>query len=274
MKKQISFYILFITSLAMMLAYHGCSELEDNLVKPETAGAHGVGWVTPSSNNFHGHYIAANKWNLDGCKTCHGADYRGGNTGLACYDCHTRGPEGCRTCHGGQGHSYPPEGLNGDTSATSIHVGAHVRHLGAPQFSDTVECTECHREVSSFSDTNHIGPNPDGIADITFGPLANKYWGQPPDPQPNPQWNRNTASCSGTYCHGSFRGGNINNVVTWTEPGSVFCGSCHNLPPTVNHDPGWTITVCGQCHSATMTEGDPEIKHPEKHVNGVINFAQ
>jgi hypothetical protein len=109
---------------------------------------HGAGWVSPSSNNFHGKIIADNKWDMSGCKTCHGGDYRGGNTGSACYDCHTRGPEGCRTCHGGPGHSYPPEGLNGDTSVTSIHVGAHVSPLvrrNSPQRLSALNATETLR---------------------------------------------------------------------------------------------------------------------------------
>jgi predicted CxxxxCH...CXXCH cytochrome family protein len=273
MKKQISFYILFITSLAMMLAYHGCSELEDNLVKPETAGSHGAGWVTPSSNNFHGHYIAANKWNLNGCKTCHGANYLGGNTQVGCFDCHHDGPEACTTCHGGDGHANPPKGLHGETSDTSIHVGAHFTHLNdTARFSAFVQCNECHTPVNSFSDTNHIGPNPDGIAEINFGPLANTYLGE--GVYPDPQWNESTASCSGTYCHGSFKGGNVNNIVTWTQPGGASCGTCHSLPPTFRHDPSWIITRCGECHSATMDNGQTEITHPEKHVNGVINYGR
>jgi len=272
MKKQISFYILFFTSLVMVLSYHGCSELDDNLVVPESSGVHGAGWLTPASNNFHGNIIAGNKWDMSGCKTCHGNDYRGGNTGSACYDCHSKGPEGCRLCHGNSSHSYPPEALNGDTSNTYIGVGAHVSHLGSTKFSAIVECTECHRDVENFSDTNHIGPNPDNIAEINFGPLANKYLGG--GVFPAPEWNRSTATCSGTYCHGSFKGGNVNNTVTWTQTGGASCGSCHNLPPTLNHDPGWGITYCGHCHQATMTEGQSTIINKDKHVNGVVNFVQ
>jgi predicted CxxxxCH...CXXCH cytochrome family protein len=273
MKKQISFYILFFTSLVMVLSYHGCSELDDNLVKPEAVGSHGAGWLNPSSNNFHGKKIADNNWNLNGCKTCHGADYLGGNTQESCFKCHNQGPENCNVCHGNADHFNPPKGLNGDTSAASIHVGVHFQHLNnTVRSSAYVECIECHRDITSFSDTNHIGPNPDGVAEINFGPLANKYLGG--SVYPDPEWNRSTATCSGTYCHGSFKGGNVNNTVTWTQPGSVFCGSCHGIPPDYNHNPQLTITDCGECHSATMTEGQSEITHPEKHVNGVINYSQ
>ncbi len=282
MKKQISFYILFFSSLVMLLSYHGCSELEDNLVSTEGGVAHGAGWLNPTSNNFHGKFIAANKWDLNGCKTCHGTDYRGGNTGAGCYDCHTQGPEFCNVCHGNADHINPPKGLNGDTSATSIHVGAHFKHLNAAnRISAVVACTECHLEITSFSDTNHIGPDPDGIADINFGPLARKSLGG--GVVPNPQWNRTSATCSSVYCHGAFKGGNVNNTVTWTQPGSVVCGSCHGNPQTGNpnpapypsfvHDPGNTITDCVVCHPAVISS-QGQIIAPEKHVNGVINTFQ
>ncbi len=275
MKKQISFYILFIVSLALMLVYQGCSQIEDNLVKPDVPGVHGAGWTNPSSPNFHGSYIINQKWNMSTCKTCHGNDYTGGNTGLSCYKCHTQqgGPEACTTCHGGDGHANPPKGLHGETDPASIHVGAHFKHLNdSTRISAVVECEECHTPVNNFSDTNHIGPNPDGMADIHFGDLANTVLF--PGVTPNPQINLTTGTCSGTYCHGTFVGGNVNNTVTWTQPGGAACGTCHGLPPTHNHDPNWTITVCGMCHSATMTEGQSTITHPEKHINGVLNFAQ
>jgi len=273
MKKQIGLYILFIASLAMMLVYHGCSEIENDLVAPESPGVHGAGWLSRSSANFHGTYIANHKWDISACKTCHAKDYTGGATGVSCYKCHHQGPEECTVCHGGNGHANPPKGLQGETSNTSIHVGAHMKHLNdSNRISAFVECTECHTKVNSFSDTNHIGPNPDGIADINFGPLANNYLGG--GVYPNPQWNRSTATCSGTYCHGYFKGGDTTNTVTWTQPGSVTCGTCHGIPPTFGHLPSYTLERCGECHIATMTQGQTTITHPEKHVNGVINFEQ
>ena len=82
MKKQIGLYILFMASLAMMLVYHGCSELENDLVAPESPGVHGAGWLNSSSANFHGKYIASQKWDLSSCKTCHANDYTGGSIRL------------------------------------------------------------------------------------------------------------------------------------------------------------------------------------------------
>ena len=283
MKKQIGLYILFIASLAMMLVYHGCSEIENDLVAPENPGVHGAGWLSRSSANFHGTYIANHKWDLSSCKTCHANDYTGGATGVSCYKCHHQGPEACNVCHGSDGHANPPKALNGDTAISSLGVGVHVAHLDSTisRYGATVSCTNgCHTPVSAFSDSSHIGPNPDGIADINFGALART---QLHIHVPNPQWNRNTRTCSDVYCHGAFDGGNINFTPTWTDPGSVVCGSCHGDPQTGNptpkpwsgnmHNPNYTIHDCVMCHFAVV-DSSGNIIDPSKHINGTINFGR
>lgn len=283
MKKQIGFYILFMASLVMMLVYHGCSDLETDLVAPESPGVHGAGWLSRSSANFHGTYIANHKWDLSACKTCHANDYTGGATGVSCYKCHQQGPEECTVCHGGNGHANPPKALNGDTAISSLGVGVHVSHLDATisRYGATVRCDNgCHTPVIAFSDSSHIGPNPDGIADINFGALAKE---QLHIHVPNPQWNRSTGTCSDVYCHGAFDGGNINFTPTWTNPSSVVCGSCHGDSQTGNprplpwsgytHNPQYTINDCVMCHFAVV-DSSGNIIAPEKHINGIINFGQ
>jgi len=278
MKKVISFYLSFILVLILGLVYHGCSELEDNLVTSETPGVHGAGWLKPSSENFHGNTVAMNKWTFDACKSCHDANYTGGNTGVSCYKCHNQGPEYCNVCHGNQEHFYPPQALNDDTSATSTGVGAHVKHLDSNgvRFTAVVACNECHRVVTSFNDSSHIGPDPDNIAEINFGTLARKTT---QGVTPNPQWNRTTLTCSSVYCHGTFEGGNLNNTASWTSPGSASCGTCHgnaqtgNPNPVLNHNPNNTINDCANCHPAVINSQGVIIT-PEKHVNGVVNFNQ
>jgi predicted CxxxxCH...CXXCH cytochrome family protein len=278
MKKIISFYLSFILVITLALAYQGCSELEDNLVTTGTPGFHGAGWLKPSSENFHGSVIASAKWRFDGCKTCHGTDYRGGNTGTTCYKCHKQGPEHCNVCHGSANYSNPPEALNGDTSATSPRVGAHVKHLDTSgvRITAVVACSECHRQVTAFADSNHIGPDPDNIAEINFGPLARKTT---QGVTPNPEWNRTTLTCSSVYCHGTFEGGNVNNTAIWTVPGSASCGTCHGNPqtgnpnPPINHNPNNTINDCANCHPIVIN-AQGVIIGPEKHVNGIVNFGQ
>lgn len=283
MKKLFVFYISFISFLIFLLGYNGCSEPETNLTQAIYNGIHPAGWTNSASTNFHGRFIGDSlKWNLSYCKTCHGSDYRGGNTGKSCFTCHTGtdGPEECNVCHGDTTHAYPPKALNGDVSTSSIGVGMHMQHLAFTKYSALVSCNECHTPVASFDDTNHINPSADGIAEVTFGSLSRTTLGG--GIIPNPVWSRTNATCSDLYCHGTFKNGNVNATGIWTDSTSVVCGTCHGDPVTGNPNPKpngqfvaphysfYTINTCWQCHSSVIN-AQGQITAPEKHINGVVN---
>jgi predicted CxxxxCH...CXXCH cytochrome family protein len=283
MKKIFLFYTLFILLLTSALIYQGCSELDNSATLAPDIDTHPDGWANPSSGNFHGTYIISHKqWNLNQCKTCHGSDYTGGSSGSSCLGCHTEsgGPQNCRLCHGNPEHSNPPKSLYGDTAVTALGVGVHMTHR-YPRFSASVSCDECHRDFNGFEDPLHIGDNPDGIAEINFGPLAHDTLGGPI--RPDPQWNRNTATCSSVYCHGTFKDGNANAVGIWTNPASVVCGTCHGNPNTGNPTPQpngqfnkphysfMTINSCYICHGS-MINPQGVITDMTKHVNGEVNY--
>lgn len=290
MKRTLLLYSLFIFIITALLYYQGCSELHDNPVHAPEISGHGDGWIDTNSANFHGKYIFDNKlWNLTSCQTCHGVDYAGGSTGSSCITCHTSqgGPQNCRLCHGNPSHSYPPKALNGETSSSFMSIGSHDIHLSADsnlRFSARVQCSECHLPLNGFSDPNHIGPNPDGIAEINFGILSKTVL--PGDTSsPNPTWERNTGTCANTYCHGNFRRGNRSASPIFNQPNTVTCGSCHGDPITGNPNPGapnnfvtphfsfWTVTECYFCHNQVM---NPQgfIYNKSKHVNGEVNLNQ
>jgi predicted CxxxxCH...CXXCH cytochrome family protein len=183
----------------------------------------------------------------------------------------------CSLCHGSGDHANPPKALNGDITATSLGVGAHETHLYLAANSSFVACSECHKPVTNVHDSTHI--DGDNIAEVKFGPLAKNTLGG--GVTANPVWNRTTATCSNSYCHGQFKGGRLNNSVSWTSPGSVVCGSCHGDPVTGNPNPGnpphsvsnWTRTDCAMCHFSVI-DSTGTITNPEKHVNGIVNFAE
>ena len=283
MKKIILFYGLLTSLLALMIVYQGCSELDNSVNLAPDIDTHPDGWANPSSgSSFHGVYIAANKWDLNQCKTCHGGDYSGGTSGSSCLGCHSGsgGPQNCRLCHGSSNGANPPKALNGDTSVTSLGVGFHMSHRN-PQYSASVSCDGCHRDFNGFDDPNHIGPDPDGIAEIVFGPLAYDTINGPI--RPNPMWDRSTATCSNAYCHGTFKEGNVNAVGLWTTPGSVVCGTCHGNPGTGNPTPQtngvvspphysfMNINSCYICHG-TVINGQGQFINKNLHINGDINF--
>lgn len=285
MKKTFFFYGSFITLILAVLIYQGCSELDKNVTMAPDIDTHPDGWANPVSANFHGKYIHDNKqWNLNQCKTCHSADYSGGTSGSSCLGCHSEsgGPQNCRLCHGGtSGHANPPKALNGDTSVTALGVGAHMTHLYNMKWSAPVACEECHTDFNGFGDPLHIGSNPDGIAEINFGPLAHDTINGPI--RPNPTWDRNTATCSNAYCHGTFKEGNINAAGIWTNPSSVVCGSCHGDPNTGNPTPQtngvftkphfsfMTINTCYVCHGSVINPQGQFVDR-NKHVNGEVDY--
>jgi predicted CxxxxCH...CXXCH cytochrome family protein len=272
------FYIVFsltiIAFISAVILISGCNKQNDNLVTAPGAGYHPSGWLNPTNSNFHGMAIASANWSMSACKPCHGNDYKGGNTQVSCMNCHTNGPENCNVCHGDALHIYPPKSLFGNTEATQQGVGAHVTHLSSDstvRYSAQVSCTECHLQVNSFADTNHIKPNANSVAGVVFGTLARKTT---PGVTPNPVWNRTTQTCSSVYCHGYFKNGNLTAQPIFNIPGSVVCGSCHGNPTTGDPTPGGHInfpTQCYYCHNSVV-DSNRVIINKYLHVNGVINF--
>jgi len=290
MKKHNLLYLLLIPAVVMIITLDSCSKLEDNLVTAPTAGIHPDGWTNPVNANFHGKYFFSNKWDFKFCTQCHGADYNGGNTGKSCNDpaCHgSSTPEDCRLCHGDRSTTiFPPVALNGSSSITYIGVGTHNTHLNRDSSlrnSARLRCVSCHKSISGFFDPNHIGSNPDNIAEVVFDSLSITTTN---GITPNPVWSRtNPQSCAVTYCHGNFKNGNYRlNPTTmqnpvWTDPNSVYCGTCHGNPSTGNplpggtHVQGFTINNCYFCHGAVISSTG-NIINKSKHINGVINMNQ
>ena len=277
------YFLSFITLLLYLVAsfyISGCSKQADNLVQAPTISFHGDGWTTPGHANFHGLKISTtNDWFVTDCKGCHGNDLKGGNTAVSCFKCHQNGVEVCNLCHGNSDHIYPPKSLLGKLNETDLGVGAHVQHLitdTTARMSAVVECEECHIPFNGFSDTNHINPNHPGIAAIIFGDLAKTITGGG-SVVPNPSFDRTTQKCSNVYCHGYFKNGNLTNQPVFTNPESVYCGTCHGNPTTGDPRPGGTheqiILPCGYCHGIVIDTNNVFI-NPSLHINGEINFNQ
>lgn len=135
-----------------------------------------------------------------------------------CAECHAASPEACTRCHGGSDNitGAPPLGLRGETSTTQLAVGAHTRHMQGGAYADAFSCSDCHLVPNSLTAPGHLGA--DSVAELSWSTLAG---GQS-------TWNRNTAKCSLTYCHGNFSGGYTANAPIWTVTGQAECGSCHD----------------------------------------------
>lgn len=141
---------------------------------------HASGWSSPAATAFHGQFIAQENWSMDQCKTCHGSDYKGGNSEKSCLTCHADagGPENCSLCHGSATNMAPPRALNRSTDVTDMGVGRHQLHVVTFNYS----CVLCHVTPKSFSDPSHIDAKPHAEIVSTW------------------KWDRTTATCQ-TACH-------------------------------------------------------------------------
>jgi hypothetical protein len=76
-----------------------CTDLNEDIRQ------HPDGWLDSTSVNFHGKKVAYS--GIVSCTTCHGDNYKGGTSGVSCYQCHD----------GPSGH---PEGMT-NPSSTNFH---------------------------------------------------------------------------------------------------------------------------------------------------------
>ena len=225
---------------------------------------HPAGWAAT------GHQIAAKaaagaSAGMDYCRSCHGADFKGGTTGASCFKCHTTSPHSkpwlgstgatvhkhsstdatnalaCGRCHaGGVKQSTPttPPANAGCFNSTLCHgtVTGHAypfpgaAHLGS---ADATSCLVCHAQGSATS---------------TYPVAA----GTPPECR-SCHLNANpgtTPQCSD--CHGSVANNSAGALLAGRPTGNLFPNTAkeHNISEHVRR-------ACTVCHP--FTSGD--IRH-------------
>ena len=234
----------------------------------EVTSPHAAGWADKTQ---HGYQV--NLTGLTNCKTCHGASL------TSCTTCHSTAgfaawDTNCTFCHGNRatGRPSPPLDIQGRSVATNVSVGRHDKHV-APALMNPIACTECHpaRTASVITDVAHVDGN--GIAEVAFGPLS-RTGGK------NPTYTRASAvsaTCSGTYCHGNFTGGNTSAIPNWTSATAMTCTSCHGNPPSSGeHSKHQGEGVgCFQCHGTgyTRTGTTTGTVNAGLHLNGLKNVG-
>jgi predicted CxxxxCH...CXXCH cytochrome family protein len=273
---QIRLNAIKLTSIiAVMMAvavfFCGCSSDKN---PPTLPGAHPAAWINPESEDFHGRFVLAD--GTSSCSRCHGIDEPGGRVGVSCTDCHGPGTGGCLVCHGGLDNitSAPPYGLRGENAVTDLAVGAHTKHLDTTSLGAPVPCTACHVVPAYLLSPSHLdmerptGAPVDSIAEVVWHGFADGG---------SATWDRNTGTCSGTYCHGAFPGGAAGNAPVWTGTNQADCGSCHDdgsTPARLLWKHEYHVTTgglsCGDCH-ASVVDMQSNITTPALHVNGIID---
>jgi predicted CxxxxCH...CXXCH cytochrome family protein len=233
------------------------------------ARGHDPSWMDSTSTNFHAYSANAG---LSPCQGCHGPTLAGTSTVRSCASCHdgtAAAAWGCTMCHGGTQNQTgaPPKATWGNTApsdATNVRIGAHTAHVTGSAIAGPIACAECHiTPADPFAATHIDGPT----ASVIFGTLAAK--GGPAT------WDRATATCASTYCHGAFQNGNASNAPVWTQgPSQGACGTCHGTPPGGTHPSvSSDLTKCSGCHKDTMTSAGALIPASQggKHLDGIID---
>jgi predicted CxxxxCH...CXXCH cytochrome family protein len=123
-----------------------------------------------------------------------------------------------------------------------------------------MSCEACHIRPVAVDDPGHI--DSDNVAEIVFGENARLGGAEP-------SWDRDTLTCSGTYCHGASLGDGDRPLV-WTEVSGNSCGSCHGLPPKTTRA-GFhpDDQNCERCHSA-VAKPNLEIGDVVLHGDGIV----
>ena len=248
----------------------GCS---DQRTVSQLAETHPASWIDPRSQDFHGTVALVN--GTSSCLVCHGADLQGGDINVSCVDCHLQSGA-CTICHGGTDNNTgaPPVDLRGRIATTFIGVGAHTAHLEGSSDALAVPCDYCHLVPNTMLEPYHLdvgGQGPlDSIAEITWQGFADG--GQA-------AWDHSTATCSGTYCHGNFTGGNASNSPVWTGTDQAACGTCHDTGDNPSQMSfihplhlGDQALICVDCHAATV-DSSLAIVGAALHVNGLVEFS-
>lgn len=294
-KLTIKVYISLILLSVVFLA--GCSsELNENLPAPASVNVHEPGIRSRSSANFHGKLIKERNWDMTECKSCHGGSFSGNGDAKTCLTCHNQaaGPEACNTCHGGfrtPSIIYPPQDLSDRDSSDA--VGAHAMHMEGLGNGPALVCGDCHVVPTSVSTAGHLDSTPgaeivySSKSSISTNVSGHQYYVSTlPTNVPNPRFvtvaGTNKKGCADSYCHGSFKNGNTDNVVEWgAGADGAKCGTCHGdaatgnpLPKTLanggNHP---NVQNCSFCHSEVVSVSGTTytIIDKQKHINGKLN---
>jgi predicted CxxxxCH...CXXCH cytochrome family protein len=197
------------------------------------------------------------------CSTCHG-EVIDDKLSFKAPELHVNGvvelrADACTQCHGRGDAPAPPADTRGFVSSAAIGVGAHAVHLSGTIASRRLDCTECHRVPRAADDFSHA----DGLpAEVELRGIAEH-------PDRTPTWDRPSASCVDSWCHGP--GAQRNGASpSWTSSSALGCADCHGLPPVSPHP---QINDCSACHAEVVGQDDVTITNRERHVDGVVDVA-
>jgi predicted CxxxxCH...CXXCH cytochrome family protein len=253
----------------------GCHTMTAHTSGTVAIAGHDAAWVDRTSSTFHA--FSANQ-GLNRCQGCHLPDLSGGATGVSCASCHDGTQAvawGCTMCHGGivNATGAPPKATWGNAGdpdrgggvADPIRVGAHTAHVTPSEISPGFGCAVCHVTPADAVAPGHV--DDETVAQVVFAGIAVGR------DVAAPTWDRESATCSSTYCHGATMTGS---APAWTAgEGAAACGTCHGVPPPAPHpsvDTSAGLGRCSTCHPLTIDTTGTVIPPSEggSHLNGTL----
>ena len=127
----------FTLLLLLVFLLAGCGDTNTKSDFDQNTGTHPSGWVSAG-------HMAAAQANVQTCADCHGADYLGGISKIACTSCHIGSQLSRHPVNWGN-LAYALHGdyvqLNGTTACSNFHChGSNLDGVGGAGPS----CTQCH----------------------------------------------------------------------------------------------------------------------------------
>lgn len=196
-----------------VLALSGCGDTNTQVTFGSDSGQHPSTWMPI------GHVTAA-KSNVEACTECHGSDFMGGISKVACTQCHLGDEETIHPLDWGQfaySKHKPYVAANGtDRCANAFCHGTKLDGVGGTGPS----CSSCHlggiASVHPPEWNTKIDPS-----NIRFHA---SYVGQ-----------NGTTACSNVVCHGSN--------LTGVQDSGPSCSSCHLGGPASVHPLPWNADI-------------------------------
>ncbi len=172
---------------------------------------------------------------------CHGADLKGGPSGVSCDSCHQEGwRTDCTFCHAD----------DGSLGLATAFVD-HTEHVLGRRTHQPMDCQTCHPKPAALLSAGHILDATPGKTELRFSGLA--------------QGTRfNAGTCTANYCHGNGRSAGQVRAGTQTS-----CNTCHPRNRLADeHDEHLDEGVdCDDCHG-DVASSRTTIRNAALHVNG------
>jgi predicted CxxxxCH...CXXCH cytochrome family protein len=224
----------FVLLLGLVI-FGGCGTATPNdkaNFDPDTGG-HASDWMVAQ-------HVSASNEDSNSCKECHGSDFSGGLSSVACAECHLNGSPltatGCASCH-----AKPPLGATAPN-----RIGAHWPHNGLP--SNVNMCDSCHSGAGTKT-VNHYN----GKVEVKFLSVYSSKSGTAI---------RNAdGSCSLVSCHGGQK------TPAWYSGSTIDvntqCTACHAFGTAENnsfnsgrHNTHVNVYrfACTKCHDTTLLQ--------------------